>query len=97
MSFDVSAEKAAELFGELAPLVVSRNREVGFAVRSGASRHDVVAAEFMLMEANETRAHFKHRDTRNYVVLFRSWPDEAWKLHVPSTGKAFMKGFFDKA
>jgi hypothetical protein len=97
MGSEVSAGKANELFNELADLIVDRNRGMGFVVRNGAAtRHDVVAAEFMLMEANDTRVHFKHRDTRNYVIMNRSWPDEAWKLHIPSTGNSFMKGFFDK-
>ena len=104
MRIDYSREEASELFAALEVAVAERNDDEEFPVRRGSdvfgfgkTRNDVSAEEFMLMEGNETEVRFKHRDTRNYVILRRSIPGDAWRLFVPMTKNAFFRGYFDKA
>lgn len=59
--------------------------------------------EFMFMQEVQGMAQFKHRDTRNYVIVRKSgnpgaFPPAkpaAFELFVPFTMEAFQRGFFD--
>lgn len=83
-------------------------REIELPKADGSSRK-ADADEFMLMVSHRTetgdRDHpalvlaFKHRDTRNYVFVHVSHPDETLselRLEVPRTDKYFMRGTFDR-
>ena len=51
------------------------------------------ASEFMFMQHLGTVASFKHRSTRNYVMVKQV--GSGYELFVPFTMKAFERGFFD--
>lgn len=59
----------------------------------GGSRRKADPGEFMLMNMaqNGTKAMFKHRDTRNYIIIDM----KSGKMDVPITSKAFFRGYFD--
>lgn len=60
--------------------------------------------EFMFMQESAGQGQFKHRDTRNYVMVrkltgvpgpFDAPSPNGYELFVPFTMTAFQRGFFD--
>jgi len=93
---ELTQEYVKESFSSLDDLIQAVNESDGFTGEEGKKRHDLRAHEFMLMTGNKTRATFKHWKSRNYLLLFRNWPDEPWKLQIPSENKPFLKGVFPR-
>jgi hypothetical protein len=61
---------------------------------AGVVRQGVDSDEFMLMQIlKDGKAMFKHRTTRNYVMLDLN----TGKLDVPVTNKNFFRGYFDES
>lgn len=61
--------------------------------------------EFMFMQESAGQGQFKHRDTRNYLVVrkvtkvpgtFDVPTPNGYELFIPFTTAAFFKGFFDR-
>lgn len=59
----------------------------------GGSRRKADPGEFMLMNMAQggSKAMFKHRDTRNYIIIDM----KSGKMEVPITSKPFFRGYFD--
>ena len=80
-------------FERLIPLL----KENKLSCENGSLRH-AEPDEFMFMNVdpeNKERAFFKHRDTRNYLIVKLKSNGNGYELEVPMTDQAFMLGFFD--
>jgi hypothetical protein len=88
-----ATEKDVEVYF---PILEKLLKEQKLPCEHGPARF-VDVNEFMLMSVGHctNEAHFKHRDTRNYVIVYRRYIGE-WVLNVPMTTDAFHLGFFDK-
>ena len=81
-------DKVNKWFGELEKLL-ARNP---LPTESGTPRIAQVD-EFMFMNEEKGTVFFKHRHTRNYILLTSDMFGNR-VLRIPS-GEAFMRGFFD--
>ena len=82
--FDFSDEEVARAFGALEEAL-----EVTPLATSAGTTRIARAGEFMLMHEKGGSFAFKHRDTRNYVVLHGN------RLEVPARNAPFHRGEFD--
>ena len=78
-------------FERLVPLL----KTTRLPCENGSMRH-AEPDEFMFMHVdpeNKERAYFKHRDTCNYVIVYKC--NGVYLLEVPVTDKPFFRGTFD--
>ena len=86
-----------EVQGAFGALTKALEKHGPLPTADGSSRV-VPAGEFMLMlQADDGRHFFKHRVTRNYVILFPTDGvlDDWDGLQVPAWDMAFHRGTFD--
>ena len=85
-------------FGRLVPLLAERK----LPCENGPARV-CSPDEFMFMHEDRGCGYFKHRDTRNYIVVKRAGvpgtldvpSPNGYELFVPFTTSAYHLGFFD--
>lgn len=86
---NLTSDTVAHHFNRLATLLAYR-----MLPTEGGGKRLAGTDEFMLMQVRDGVAHFKHRDSRNYVHLKVDHEGDGY-LKVPDDGTPFHRGTFD--
>jgi len=82
---------SAVWFNRLIPLLKDRKLPCEYSPARVAS-----VDEFMFMQEINGAGQFKHRDTRNYVIVRPVRTPGGYELYVPCTTETYHRGFFDQ-